>query len=148
MHNEASVILKQKIGQLISSLLEENTLVFLKEHSQIIDEYLQTGFETSIVGPSMDLAKNPYAFIALGGYGRQEQCVYSDVDLLFLFKQKVPDEAESLIREIVYPLWDIGLDVGYATRSIKECLSLARKDFEVMTSLLDALFICGMSPLF
>jgi len=148
MHNEASVILKQKIGQLISSLLEENTLAFLKEHSQIIDEYLQSGFETSIVGPSMDLAKNPYAFIALGGYGRQEQCVYSDVDLLFLFKQSVPDEAESLIREIVYPLWDIGLDVGYATRSIKECLSLARKDFEVMTSLLDARFICGMSPLY
>ena len=148
MHNEASVILKQKIGQLISSLPEENTLVFLKEHSQIIDEYLQTGFETSMVGPSMDLAKNPYVFIALGGYGRQEQCVYSDVDLLFLFKQRVPDEAESLIREIVYPLWDIGLDVGYATRSIKECLSLARNDFEVLTSLLDARFICGMSPLY
>jgi len=148
MHNEASVMLKQKIGQLISSLMEENTLSFLKEHSQILDEYLQTGFETSMVGPSMDLAKNPYAFIALGGYGRQEQCVYSDVDLLILFKQNVPEEAESLIREIVYPLWDIGLDVGYATRSIKECLSLARKDFEVLTSLLDARFICGMSPLY
>lgn len=148
MHNEAAVILKQKIGQMISSLMEENTLYFLKEHSQILDEYLQTGFETSMVGPSMDLAKYPYAFIALGGYGRQEQCVYSDVDLLFLFKQNVPDEAESLISEIVYPLWDIGLDVGYATRSIKECLSLARKDFEVLTSLLDARFICGMSPLY
>jgi [protein-PII] uridylyltransferase len=148
MHNEASAILKQKIGQLISSLLEENTLSFLKEYSQIIDEYLQSGFETSMVGPSMDLAKNPYAFIALGGYGRQEQCVYSDVDLLFLFKQNVPEEAESLIREIVYPLWDIGLDIGYATRSIKECLSLAGKDFEVFTSLLDARFICGMSTLY
>jgi len=148
MRNEAAVILKQKIGQMISSLMEENTLYFLKEHSQILDEYLQTGFETSMVGPSMDLAKYPYAFIALGGYGRQEQCVYSDVDLLFLFKQNVPDEAESLISEIVYPLWDIGLDVGYATRSIKECLSLARKDFEVLTSLLDARFICGMSPLY
>jgi len=148
MHNEASVILKQKIGQLISNLMEENTLGFLKEHSQIIDEYLQTGFETSLVGPSMDLAKDPYAFIALGGYGRQEQCVYSDVDLLFLFKNNVPDEAERLIREIVYPLWDIGLDVGYAARSIKECLSLAGKDFEVLTSLLDARFICGMSHLY
>ena len=148
MHNEASVILKQKIRQLISNLMEENTLAFLKEHSQIIDEYLQTGFETSLVGPSMDLAKDPYAFIALGGYGRQEQCVYSDVDLLFLFKNNVPDEAERLIREIVYPLWDIGLDVGYAARSIKECLSLAGKDFEVLTSLLDARFICGMSHLY
>jgi [protein-PII] uridylyltransferase len=148
MHNEASVILKQKIRQLISRLLEENTLAFLKEYSQSIDEYLQSCFGTSMVGPSMDLAKNPYAFVALGGYGRQEQCVYSDVDLLFLFKKKVPDEAEGLIREIVYPLWDVGLDVGYATRSIKECLYLAGKDFEVLTSLLDARFICGMSPLY
>jgi [protein-PII] uridylyltransferase len=148
MHNQGPVLLKQKIGQLISSLMEENTLAFLKEHSRIIDEYLQTGFETSLVGPSMDLRINPYAFIALGGYGRQEQCVHSDVDLLFLFKKDVPAEAESLIREIVYPLWDIGLDVGYAARSIKECLSLARTDFEVLTSLLDARFICGMSPLY
>ena len=148
MHYKASVILKEKIGQLISDLTEENTLSFLKGHSQILDEYLQTGFATSMVGPSIDLAKNPYAFIALGGYGRQEQCVYSDVDLLFLFKESVPVEAESLIREIVYPLWDIGLDVGYATRSIKECLSLARNDFAVLTSLLDARFICGMSPLY
>ncbi|MDY6792888.1 MAG: [protein-PII] uridylyltransferase [Thermodesulfobacteriota bacterium] len=148
MHYKASVILKEKIGQLISDLREENTLSFLKGHSQILDEYLQTGFATSMVGPSIDLAKNPYAFIALGGYGRQEQCVYSDVDLLFLFKESVPVEAESLIREIVYPLWDIGLDVGYATRSIKECLTLARNDFAVLTSLLDARFICGMSPLY
>jgi [protein-PII] uridylyltransferase len=52
------------------------------------------------------------------------------------------------VREIVYPLWDMGLDVGHATRSIKECVSMARKDYEVLTSILDARFICGMSPLF
>jgi [protein-PII] uridylyltransferase len=70
------------------------------------------------------------------------------VDLLFLFEKKVPRVAEDLVREIVYPLWDMGLDVGHATRSIKECVSMARKDFEVLTSVLDARFICGMSPLF
>ena len=96
----------------------------------------------------MDIAKNPYAVVALGGYGRAEQCVFSDVDLLFLFEKKVPRVAEDLVREIVYPLWDMGLDVGHATRSIKECVSMARKDFEVLTSILDARFICGMSPLF
>jgi [protein-PII] uridylyltransferase len=35
----------------------------------------------------MDIRQNPYAIIALGGYGRQEQCIRSDVDLLFLFKK-------------------------------------------------------------
>ena len=48
-----------------------------------------------MVGPRMDISKNPYAIIALGGYGREEQCIHSDVDLLFLFKKRVPAEAEN-----------------------------------------------------
>ena len=96
----------------------------------------------------MGILRNPYALVALGGYGRTEQCVYSDIDLLFLFEKKVPAEAEALVREIVYPLWDAGLEVGHATRSIKECLQMARQDYEVLTSLLDSRFICGMSPIF
>jgi len=101
-----------------------------------------------MVGPRMDISKNPYVIIALGGYGREEQCIHSDVDLLFLFMKKVPAEAESLIQEMVYPLWDIGLDVGYATRSLKECIALASKDFEILTPILDARFICGWSLLY
>jgi len=96
----------------------------------------------------MAVNKNLYAVIALGGYGREEQCIYSDVDLLFLFEKSVPEDAEALVREIIYPLWDIGLDVGYATRSIKESVNLALEEIEVLTSLLDARFICGMSPLY
>ncbi len=71
-----------------------------------------------------------------------------DVDILFLFKRELPKKAEALIREIIYPLWDIGLDIGHATRSLKDCISLAAKDYEVLMSLLDARFVCGMSPLY
>jgi [protein-PII] uridylyltransferase len=86
--------------------------------------------------------------VALGGYGRDEQCVHSDVDILILFDKKVPQAAEDLVREIIYPLWDIGLDVGHSTRSLDECLKIAGSDLEVFTSLLSARFICGMSPLY
>jgi [protein-PII] uridylyltransferase len=67
---------------------------------------------------------------------------------LFLFEKSVPAEAENLIQEIVYPLWDIGLDVGYATRSLKECVALSSKDFEILTPMLDARFICGWSLIY
>ena len=70
------------------------------------------------------------------------------MDLLFLFAKRVPPDAENLIREMIYPLWDIGMDVGYATRSVKECLSLAAAELNILTPLLDARFICGMSMLF
>lgn len=121
---------------------------FVTAHAALVDDYFLASFAQSDVGPRMGIMRNPYALIALGGYGRSEQCVFSDIDLLFLFEKEVPAAAESLVREIVYPLWDIGLEVGHATRSIGECLSLARDDFEVLTSLLDGRFLCGVSPLY
>jgi [protein-PII] uridylyltransferase len=148
IHKQASYQLQQKTQSIIARFLTGKEPDFLKQHARLLDDYFLQAFETSMVGPRMDVSQNPYAIIALGGYGRQEQCIRSDVDLLFLFKKKVPAEAENLIREIIYPLWDIGLEVGYATRSLKECLSLASQDFDVLTPVLDARFICGWSLIF
>ncbi len=121
---------------------------FMLQHSRLLDAYFRNSFEASRIGPRMNITRNPYVIIAQGGYGRDDQCVHSDVDLLILFEKRVPEKAEALIREIVYPLWDLGLEVGHATRSLKECLSLATKDFEILTPLLDARFVCGMSKLY
>ena len=148
IYEPASTQLQQKIQALVDRLLQGKVRDFLAQHARILDAYFIEAFETSTVGPRMDIRNNPYAIIALGGYGREEQCIHSDVDLLFLFKKKVPDQAESLIREIVYPLWDIGLEVGYATRSLKECIALSSTDFEILTPLLDARFICGWSHIY
>ncbi len=140
--------LKKKRRELIHTFLEGKTHAFLLEHTRVFDEYFRSSFETSKVGPRIDIVKNPYAIIALGGYGREEQCIHSDVDLLFLFQKNIPSKAEELIREIVYPMWDLNLEVGYAMRSMNECLSLAEKDFDVLTPLLDARFVCGRSLLY
>jgi len=148
IHEPASERLREKTESLISGFLKGKEPDFIKKHARILDDYFRQCFENSMVGPRMAINKNLYAVIALGGYGREEQCIHSDVDLLFLFEKKVPEETEELVREIIYPLWDMGFDVGYATRSIKECVSLALEEVEVLTSLLDARFICGMSPLY
>ena len=147
-HQHTAGMLQQKTKKLIGRLLKGKEPDFLRQHARLLDDYFQQAFEASMVGPRMDISKNPYAIIALGGYGREEQCIHSDVDLLFLFKKKVPAEVENLIQEIIYPLWDIGLDVGYATRSLKECWALAGKDYEVLTPMLDARFICGWSLIY
>jgi len=148
IHEHTAGQLQKKTRQLTARLLQGKEPDFLKQHARSLDDYFRRAFETSMIGPRMDISKNPYAIIALGGYGREEQCIHSDVDLLFLFKKRVPAEAEGLIREMVYPLWDIGLDVGYATRSLKECIALASGDFEILTPILDARFICGWSLLY
>jgi [protein-PII] uridylyltransferase len=148
IYQNASARLQQSTRALIDRLFEGKVRDFLKKHARLLDAYFIEAFETSMVGPRMNISKNPYAIIALGGYGREEQCIHSDVDLLFLFKKRVPDQAENLIREIVYPLWDIGLEVGYATRSLKECITLSVQNFEILTPMLDARIICGWSHIY
>ena len=147
-YENSSRVLKQKREMLFAEYLKEDTPSLLERHTRLIDDYFFESFEQSKVGPGMAITRNPFAIIALGGYGRQEQCIHSDVDLLFLFGAKVPENADQLIKEVVFPLWDICIEVGHATRSIKECISIAGNDYQVLTSLLDARFICGMSLLY
>ncbi len=147
-HESASEKLQKKKKHLILDFISGKERSFMERHSRILNDYFVEKFKSSGVDPEIDIAKNPYAIIALGGYGREEQCIHSDVDLLFLFEKNVPDEADDIIQEIVYPLWDIGLDVGHSTRSLKECVSLSGEDFVILNSVLDARFICGMSILY
>jgi len=148
VHATATTQLQERVAGLTERFLRRRQPDFMKQHSRALDDYFEQAFERSMIGPRMEINKNPYAIIALGGYGREEQSLHSDVDLLFLFSRRIPAEAENLIREMIYPLWDIGMDVGYATRSLKECLTLAAKDLNVLTPILDARFICGMSMLY
>lgn len=141
-------LLQKKRQRLLARFLKGDEPHFFERHAEVLDDYFRESFAGSAVGPMMQVEKNPYAIIALGGYGRKEQCLHSDVDVLLLFKKKIPDEAKDLVQEIFYPLWDIGLEVAHATRSLKECATLASQDFEVLTSLLDARFLCGISSLY
>ncbi|MDY6954255.1 MAG: DUF294 nucleotidyltransferase-like domain-containing protein, partial [Thermodesulfobacteriota bacterium] len=149
--NEAALpisVLQTEKEQLITRFLKGEEQRFLARHAEILDDYFRESYTRSRIGPQIRVDKNPYALIALGGYGRREQCIHSDVDLLLLFKKKIPEEAKGLVQEVFYPLWDMGLDVGYATRSLRDCSTLASQDFEVLTSLMDARFLCGISSLY
>lgn len=143
-----AVVLKQRRAELFASVLKMDPVEFVKAHADLFDAYFRDSYEASLVGPKLAINKNPYAVVALGGYGRSEQCIHSDVDVMILFNKTVPPEAEELIREVVYPLWDIGLEIGHATRSVKECIRMGQEDYEVLTALLDARFICGISSVY
>lgn len=140
--------LKAERAQLTRRFLRGQAPDFNRQNARLLDDYFCRSFEASAVGPLIDIRTNPYAFVALGGYGRSEQALHSDIDLLLLFKNRLPAEAEQLVREIVYPLWDLGFEIGYATRTLNETLRLAAQDYDILVPLLDARFICGLSPVF
>jgi len=85
--------------------------------------------------------------LAVGGYGRAEMAPFSDVDLLFLTPWKITPWAESVIESMLYILWDLKLKVGHASRTVKDCLRLARDDVTIRTALLEHRFVAGYEPL-
>ncbi len=141
--------LKESKAHLLSRFSDEGKISHFHEHyTEIMDHYFRRCLQESEVGPGLFKEGHPFAFVSVGGYGRMELCLHSDIDIMILFNARIPPRAKELAEEVLYPLWDLGLDLGYGIRSLKDCVSLSKKDFEVLTSLLDARFLCGDSPLY
>jgi len=83
------------------------------------------------------------ALLATGGWGRRDTCPRSDVDLLVLTPGPPDEAARALAERLLYPLWDAGLEVGHAVRSVAEAAALAGQDIATMTALLDARLLAG-----
>jgi UTP:GlnB (protein PII) uridylyltransferase len=88
------------------------------------------------------------AIVATGGYGRGLLAPGSDIDLLFLLPYKQTAWGESVAEAILYCLWDLGLKVGHATRSIDECIRQAKADMTIRTAILESRFLLGDKKLF
>ncbi|MEL0184631.1 MAG: [protein-PII] uridylyltransferase, partial [Hyphomicrobiales bacterium] len=86
--------------------------------------------------------------VAVGGYGRGTLAPFSDIDLLFLYPNKLTTWTESVIENILYILWDLGFKVGHATRNLQQCLKSSKSDFTIRTSILEARYILGRIELF
>ncbi len=87
--------------------------------------------------------ERPFALAATGGYGRGVLAPFSDIDLLFLTEKPIGPGNRRAVEFLLYFLWDLGLKVGHATRTVAQCIEDARRDISVQTALLDARFLSG-----
>src|SRR3954470_12051274 len=112
----------------------------------ITDEVIQALYDFTTV--HIFRARNPtegerLTVMAVGGYGRGTLAPFSDIDLLFLRPYKQTAHVESVIEYMLYALWDLGFKVGHASRTVEECIKLAREDFTIRTSILEARRLTG-----
>ncbi len=88
------------------------------------------------------------AVVAVGGYGRGLLAPGSDIDLLFILPSRQTPAGAQLVEYLLYMLWDLGLKVGHATRTIDECVRLSLSDTTIRTSVLEARLLWGDKHLF
>jgi [protein-PII] uridylyltransferase len=118
----------------------------VRAYAYLTDCVIRTVFSvaTRYLHPShTPTASERMALLAVGGYGRYEMALHSDVDLLFLTPYKITTWAESVIESMLYMLWDLRLKVGHASRTIDDCLHLGREDTTIRTALLEHRYIDG-----
>src|SRR5215472_11784014 len=92
--------------------------------------------------------EQPIAVVAIGGYGRRQLCLHSDIDLLVLFAGHLGADEEQALRAILHPLWDLGLVVGHQVREIEEFGRLEVDNPESLMALVDARPVSGDGELY
>jgi [protein-PII] uridylyltransferase len=82
---------------------------------------------------------------AVGGYGRQTLHPKSDIDICILFDKSITKEQEVKLSTFLTRLWDLGVDIGQAVRTLKENVNAAKADITIATNLLDIRTLVGQS---
>jgi [protein-PII] uridylyltransferase len=113
----------------------------LKQYSHRMDAMVQQLFAEA--GP----LTQPVGVFALGGYGRRQLCLHSDIDLLVLFAGPIAPDDERFLRAFLNPIWDLGLTIGHHVREVDEGSRLAEDNPEFLLALTDARVVVGDATL-
>jgi [protein-PII] uridylyltransferase len=90
---------------------------------------------------------NQFCLLALGSYGRRELQLHSDIDLLLLHEENLPEVYLQRVHTFLQDCWDAGLEISHQVTTVNACADLAAKDLTVISSLLDMRLLCGRGSL-
>lgn len=119
-----------KQGFAVASLLEYRTFY--------IDQMLMQLFKHFKLDKAHDVT-----LIAVGGYGRAELFLRSDIDLLVASVDQPTEEIQENISSFISHLWDLKLDIGSSVRTIEQTLQNVNADLTICTNMLETRFLCG-----
>src|SRR5712691_10636441 len=121
----------------------------VQAYAAFMDRFLSTIFQLAVDDAKREGAKPTLlVLVALGGYGRGELHPLSDLDLMLIYEGEMSAFVQRTTQGLLYALWDLGLQVGHAVRSLPDCLAMARTDFPSRTSMQEARYVVGDRRLF
>ena len=152
---EIAKLLKKDIKSYYKTLDEtfskNNGKDFLVKHTRKIDTLIQMVHKVamrSMFGTYMPMKSTlPITLLALGSYGREQLCVYSDIDLMIVYKEVPGYNTTEMIEKILLILWDAGLKLGHRVHEVGEIFEASKTDITIKTSMIESRFIEGSSQL-
>ena len=89
----------------------------------------------------------PITLVALGSYGREQLCIYSDVDLMILYEDIRGYNLKEIMEEFITLAWDCGLKLGSRVHEVKEIEEHVKEDVTIKSSILESRLIYGSKHL-
>ena len=140
--------LKSRLDEARTTVIAETEraragLAALARYSGEVDEILGRIYESA--RPETD---TPVALLAIGGYGRRQLCLHSDIDLMVVFDGRIGASEERFLRSVLHPLWDLRLEVGHQVRELADLEKVETDNPEFLLAVLEARFVAGSREAF
>ena len=123
-------------------LADEPVETLVHARAALVDLVLRESWRMHSIPPM-----SSWALVAVGGYGRGELHLCSDIDILLLVPRAPDAPEQGAIERLLAFLWDIGLEVGHSVRTVEDCVGESLADVSVMTTLLEARLLAGNAAL-
>jgi len=145
---EISKLLKQEIKEYLNSIHKiENGKDFFVKHTKKMDEFIKLIYKYLIKKNFEEFAPPinsiPISIIALGSYGREQLSIYSDIDILIVYKEIKGYNTKEIIENYITMLWDLGLKIGHRVHELGDLFKASNEDITIKTALLESRFIYG-----
>lgn len=85
----------------------------------------------------------PISLIALGSYGREQLCIYSDIDIMILYENVKGYNLKTIMEEFITLAWDCGLKLGSRVHELNEISEAVKEDITIKSSILESRLIYG-----
>ena len=146
-----SKLIKEHIKEYLTSLDEIFTQNqgkdFLVKHTKRIDHFIILIYKYILrkyFGDYLPFVNHiPITITAMGSYGREELCVYSDIDLMIVYKDIEGFNLKPIMESILYLAWDAGLKLGHRVHNVNELFEASNSDLTIKTAMLESRFLCG-----
>ncbi len=118
--------------------------------TDLLDTVILDLFESALteIGRTWPDIQSQIALVPYGGYGRREMAPYSDVDLMLLYAPGAEAVATPFAQQLVRDVSDLGVDLGFSMRSVRDACQLSSRDAVIFTSLVDSRFLGGSVRLY
>ncbi len=124
---------------------------FFIKHTKSTDKFLVAMYKYILrkhFGSYQPMSSSiPLCLVALGSYGREQLCIYSDIDIMILYEDIKGYNLREIMEEFVTLAWDCGLKLGSRVHELNDVANVVEEDITIKSSILESRLIFGSKHL-